>query len=174
MRKSDRRPFCVVSLLSIDSGVREDEAVAELFAKSDYREGMHMVPPMTASSDLRNILRRKYRSCILCHPKSVAEWQASKHSSSYITLAQLRRDGDERCVGCHVTKYDKIGNHYAARIEDAAVTCRSCHGQGPPSRAVCLTCHTAVTDPDSKFELHVNVVCPGDVAGGTDACSRRN
>lgn len=85
--------------------------------------------------------------CTSCHKMVGISWEMSAHARAFDSLkrgvkseekARAKLDPgkdytkDEKCVGCHVTGYQKEGGFKdeASTPEMAGISCESCHGPG--------------------------------------------
>jgi len=124
-------------------------------------------------------------ACRSCHEKEFGIWSRSAHARSVDSLRAKDKEGDAKCVSCHVTGYGrpggfpegaKVGSH-----EDLArVGCESCHGPGgdhiqdggkQPAGIVklgdkcdscvilqiCGSCHDDVNDPGFRFNVEQRI-----------------
>jgi len=68
--------------------------------------------------------------CRSCHEGFFEKWDATKHSSSYSTLAATGHEKDPSCLRCHTTGYREPHGftEVEATPELASVGCEACHG----------------------------------------------
>lgn len=92
--------------------------------------------------------------CGRCHEAQFTQWLTTPHARAFATLERESKQSDEKCVGCHVTGWQKP-NGFAATVTDPdlkSVQCESCHDVGTKhdrggqaakvTKEVCLNCHT--------------------------------
>lgn len=113
-----------------------------------------------------------WSGCGACHEQAYSAWAASMHRKAYKTLSDRRREGDLRCVTCHVQEFKVTGAGFEVANGHGAVTCSSCHNGGEPE-LVCVRCHTDATDPARKYAGALKSICPGDTKAGAGKCDRR-
>jgi peroxiredoxin len=120
-------------------------------------------------------------SCRSCHEKEYGIWSRSAHAHSVESLARDRKEGEAKCLPCHVTGYAKPGGFpdkgkVRAHEDLARVGCESCHGPGADHvRAegkqpagivrlgdkcdscvilqICGSCHDDANDPGFRFQV---------------------
>jgi len=94
--------------------------------------------------------------CAACHRSEFIDWMMTPHSIALKDLADLGREEDPECVGCHVVGYGKDGGYSDRKTHRylADVQCEECHdparthGDNPMSirqgdyEKKCMTCHT--------------------------------
>ena len=104
------------------------------------------------------------RSCRVCHTRQHTDWTLTRHACAWETLVRVGKEGDPKCVRCHVVGYGEKGG-FVSGLETphlVDVQCESCHGQngcaaftGRPSPAVpaatCQKCHDAKHSPRFDF-----------------------
>ncbi len=98
------------------------------------------------------------QSCASCHHSAFEWWRQHKHGNAYATLADVHKQYNLSCVGCHVTGYNQPGGSTVTHVDGLKdVGCESCHGAGSLHNArpeqpglvardvpesVCAGCHT--------------------------------
>ena len=121
-------------------------------------------------------------SCEDCHAEAVEFWNQTRHAGAWETLAEISKEFDHDCTGCHVTGWDKPGGSNMAFNEPLRdVQCEVCHGpaslhveaedekiakktiqRSPPAELCATQCHTA--DHSDTFQLEAylrDIVGPG-------------
>jgi len=117
-------------------------------------------------------------SCRECHPESFPVWEKSKHAHAYRTLADLGRQYDLNCIGCHVIGFERPGG--VCRVDKVQnrkdVGCESCHGPGSihaedpvkdnilakPEKSDCVRCHTPENSSHFDFATFLpQILGPG-------------
>jgi 2',3'-cyclic-nucleotide 2'-phosphodiesterase (5'-nucleotidase family) len=105
-------------------------------------------------------------TCGRCHKQQYKFWKTTRHAKAYDTLLRVRRTGDPNCLMCHTTGFGTEKGFYAIEKTPrlANVNCQACHRFNIaqhktagfvvpcPSKAVCASCHTPVTDPNFQYE----------------------
>lgn len=104
-----------------------------------------------------------YNECGHCHADAFMHWVSSRHSRSMDTLVTRLRHEDARCLPCHTSKLESTAARPSIAGRHTAVTCRGCHVDGQRPQDVCVTCHTALTDPHAMYVKSLNTVCGGRV-----------
>jgi nitrate/TMAO reductase-like tetraheme cytochrome c subunit len=124
-------------------------------------------------------------SCGRCHPYQYEQWMLSKHAEAFVSLTDVKRQGDPNCVLCHSVGFGFEGGFYTEEKtpELAGVQCQNCHrfdedehfrlwkkGKKVPTviEEVCETCHTPVTDPkfhDNVKKRFADMGCGADPTG---------
>ncbi len=92
--------------------------------------------------------------CGRCHEAQYTQWLTTSHSKAFATLERDSKQTEEKCIGCHVTGWQKP-NGFAMNSSDPdlkSVQCESCHDVGTKhgrgsqvakvTKDVCLNCHT--------------------------------
>jgi hypothetical protein len=115
--------------------------------------------------------------CGRCHEAQYAAWKKTPHAHAWDTLVKVDRTMDPDCVRCHTTGFgtEKGFRTIEKTPEMANVNCQDCHRLGvaghledawkprPVTSEVCAACHTAVTDPEFRFETkRERMGCPPD------------
>jgi hypothetical protein len=124
--------------------------------------------------------------CRECHAESFPVWEQSKHAHAYQTLADLGRQYDLSCVGCHVTGFQRPGG--VCRVDKVQnridVGCESCHGPGSvhtqdptrdnviakPEKSDCVRCHT----PENSTHFDFASYLPQILGPGHQASARKS
>ena len=113
--------------------------------------------------------------CGQCHRAQYENWTHTRHSHAYKTLTDVRRAGDPNCLVCHTSGFGTSKGFYSIQSTPklANVNCQDCHRFNIEEHhqktfvapaigeEVCMSCHTAVTDP--KFDFHAKqpeIACP--------------
>lgn len=89
--------------------------------------------------------------CGVCHLQEHQGWQLTHHAVAWRALERKSATADPKCVGCHVTGWERPGGWTLTQGPDAKlvdVGCEACHGPGGPHagtptdpREACGGCH---------------------------------
>ncbi|MGQ9628894.1 MAG: ammonia-forming cytochrome c nitrite reductase subunit c552 [bacterium] len=102
--------------------------------------------------------------CAKCHGNITESWKRTKHFTAYGTLEKIKREKDDRCVGCHTTGF----GHAAGFVDPQktpglkGVQCESCHGPGGDHVVYNMRDGTYFVDPEkisSSLSLEVCARC---------------
>jgi len=67
--------------------------------------------------------------CGYCHKAAVEFWRSSRHAKAWETLADVGKQWNRDCIGCHVTGWAEPGGATLAQNESLReVQCEVCHG----------------------------------------------
>jgi len=92
--------------------------------------------------------------CGRCHEAELKQWMSTPHAKAFASLETDKKQGDEQCVGCHVTGWKKPNGYVMNTSEPDLrnVQCESCHDVGTKhergtqvakvTKETCLGCHT--------------------------------
>lgn len=70
-------------------------------------------------------------ACADCHAEAVTFWEKTRHAGAWKTLADVDKQFDYDCIGCHATGWGKPSGATMAQNEGLRdVQCESCHGPG--------------------------------------------
>ena len=140
-------------------------------------------------------------ACQRCHEREYDIWSRSAHARAVDSLRNEDKEGDARCVSCHVTGYGRPGGFpEGAKVrsheELARVGCESCHGPGAehvkvegkqPAGVVhlgdkcdscvilqiCGACHDDANDPGFRFNVEKKIELQRHGAASKAAASGR-
>lgn len=141
-------------------------------------------------------------ACQSCHLKEYGVWSRGAHARSVESLRKKGKDGDTKCVSCHVTGYGRPGGFPAgapvrAHEDLARVGCESCHGPGAehvkdggkhPAGIVklgdkcdscvilqiCGSCHDDANDPAFRFNVERKIEAQWHGPKDTAAAAERS
>jgi 2',3'-cyclic-nucleotide 2'-phosphodiesterase (5'-nucleotidase family) len=145
--------------IALDTAVREKpEISAQVKQIDDQAKELMKVDQQKKSSEIESkISSEKFigaDKCRRCHETQYAQWLTTPHAKALTVLADQSKQADEKCVGCHVTGWQKTGG-YSSTLKDpdlANVQCEACHDVGTKhgrgeaaakiTEATCTACHT--------------------------------
>jgi peroxiredoxin len=124
-------------------------------------------------------------ACKSCHAHEYGIWSKSSHAHAVDSLRTKSKEGDDKCITCHVTGYGRTGGFPAhaepsAHADLARVGCESCHGPGAEHvkaggkqaagvvklgdkcdscviLQICGSCHDDANDPGFRFEVEAKI-----------------
>ena len=145
------------------------EVVAQVKQVDDQTKEMLKADQSKKSSELENkISSEKYLGadkCRRCHEAQYTQWLTTPHAKAQMTLASHSDPADPKCVGCHVTGWQKPGGYNAGSKDPdlGNVQCESCHDVGTEhargekaakvTEATCTACHTGEWGKTKGFDF---------------------
>ncbi|HEV3030192.1 MAG TPA: multiheme c-type cytochrome [Polyangia bacterium] len=178
-------PYFTNRLIALRRSLPRDPVIAGAMRALDARIGQvnlrAAAPPPPAEPGRPSYVGMD--KCTSCHKQAVALWRTTVHAHAWKTLADVGKQADYKCVGCHVTGYGEIGGSslgYTRRLE--SVQCETCHGPGsahvagkgledPPAirrdtpTSVCTGCHNEHHSDTFQYAAYLrDVLGPGHAA----------
>jgi peroxiredoxin len=124
-------------------------------------------------------------ACRSCHAAEFQTWSNSPHAHAGETLEEKQKAGENDCLRCHTTAFDRpggfpAGGDRAAHSDLGRVGCESCHGPGGEHvregakklgtivslgdkcdscviLQICGSCHDDANDPGFEFQVQEKI-----------------
>jgi 2',3'-cyclic-nucleotide 2'-phosphodiesterase (5'-nucleotidase family) len=145
--------------VALDAKIPEDAEVsaAAKVVDTQAKEALRSATDRKASEIEGKISSEHYigsEKCGRCHEAQFTQWLSTPHAKAFATLQNDKKQGDEKCIGCHVTGWHQPGGYSFATTEPDLrnVQCESCHNVGTQherggqaakvTKETCLNCHT--------------------------------
>ena len=152
-------------LVGLHKGAPGDEEMEALIVETLARAQELERAPRAAEGETDGPLYLGAGACNPCHAEIVHEWSGTAHARSWWTVKDQNEETMPRCVGCHVTGWQKPTGFVDpdATPHLRSVSCEACHGPagdhvrkpdapyGKVTVRTCTRCHTPAWDRNFNF-----------------------